>query len=223
MLRKYSFLVPLWVVVLIILLVISLFLLSKLQSSKNQKPAALNRNSSANDSYMTRPSGKDPNSPFWKSWGNQISINQAKEELAFNLKLPSEHNVNLTGKLKVVIAERVPEELAKTQKSRAALLFYSSGVRVMQSFLPRNQVPPTKLSDYKDSASFEQLKRDFKSVNINGVEGIAGAPGAFKNSYGVVERKPGIVTWYKKPLLYTVYGDGYIPLNQLIKIARSFS
>lgn len=176
-------------------------------------------NVTANNPYMVRSYGKDPNSKFWQSWGKGVSLDQAKKNLAFTLRLPSGKQETSLGKLKAVVIEGTPSQ---TEKSRVTVLFYSSGVRVMQSFLPKNEVPPTKLSDYKNSATFKQLKRDFKSVNVNGVEGIAGAPGAFKNSYGVIERKPGIVTWYKKPLLYTVYGDGYIPLSQLIKIARLF-
>lgn len=161
---------------------------------------------------MVRSYGKDPNSKFWQSWGERVSLDQAKKMLAFTLRLPPVNKNNLLDKLEAVVIEGTSEQL-RTEKSRVALLFYSNGVRVMESFLPRSQVPPTKLSSYKDSPNFEQLKRDFKSTNINNVEGIAGAPGTFKNSYEVLERKPGIVTWYKRPLLYTVYGDGYIPLS----------
>lgn len=178
--------------------------------------------STANHPYMTKSYAKSSNSQLWSKWGQKISVNQAKDTLVFKLKLPLKSNNDLTANLEAIIAENVPSSLKKKQKSKAVLLFYSSGIKIMQSFLLGKNVPPTKLSDFKDSSTYQAIQKEYSRVFVNNIEGLAGKPGAFMNINGVVERKPGVVTWYQKPILCTVYGNGYIPLEKLLKVAELF-
>lgn len=222
--KKITLEPPLWLVLLVFaigIILIIYFIYFTVGSQNNENAPKVNIIITANNPYLTRSYGREPNSKFWISWGQHLDIKRAKQRLVFDLKLPSKNRERIIGKLTAVLVEKTPSQL-ETEKSRAVMFFYSSGIRVMQSFLPVNQAPSTLLKDYKHSLFYEQISKEFNSVRINGVEGLAGLPGKFKNSNDVIEIKPGIVTWYKMPILYTVYGDGCIPLNKLIKVAQLF-
>lgn len=208
------------IISLIILNILIYFYPFKIKNDKdynNINTSAIN----SNDSLLTRDLGKNPNSIFWKSWGKELKINNVNHSLTFKLKFPKKDNI-LQAKIKKIIAETVPGSSFKNKKSRVAIIFFDNGIRVIQSNFTKNEIPSTNYKELMKSPYKEQLKKEFIRVVIDGVEGIAGPPGPYINSNGLTEVKPGIVTWYKKPILYTVYGNGKIPLSKLIKFARLF-
>lgn len=173
----------------------------------------------ANDPFMARGIAKHPNSRWWRSWGQRMDLRQTRRKLAFSVRMPSGTRGGLIGRLQAIVALRPAKP---TRRSIVALLFYSSGIRVKQSLLSPADVPSTRMSDYAGTPSYEKIRSEYRRVTVGGTEGLAGPPASFKNRYDVIERRPGVVTWYKKPLLLTVYGDGHIPLNRLIAVAQLF-
>lgn len=62
--------------------------------------------------------------------------------------------------------------------------------------------------------------KDVELIEINGLEGIASEPG-FNIIYGEKHSRPGFVNFWKEGIMYEIYGDSTISLNQLIDVAKS--
>lgn len=216
-----TFKVPVWFAIALIgSLLLTLLVVTKTNDRSNKaiksSPNTLNR----------KPKGdlQNPDSKVWQDWGRKVSVEEASKNMAFNLKLPSgEDAESLAGKLEAVVIEGAQGSDLSKRKSKVAQLFFRSGVRVQQSVDDIATPPPTKLDDYKQNPQqYEEMKRDWQDVEINGVTGMGYEP-INKETMDGIYRAPGAVTWYKDKVLYSVIGNGSLPLEKLIKIASLFN
>lgn len=78
-------------------------------------------------------------------------------------------------------------------------------------------------ADSPDPEQYEEMKKYSQNVKIHDdLIGIGSAP---RKQESVLAKKEilfsGSVSWYQDNIMYSVHGNGHLPLSDLIKVARS--
>lgn len=212
------------IITIVIIIGVSLFLINNQRSNKNNK-SLNNPSKQANGpmNYKTANFSNDPESESEKEWGVKIKEEEIDEKLQFKLRMLPKSYEKISGKLLTIRVHGAPQN---DEKSDAANLFFDSGIKVQQILLPDGTPLIKKLEDYGvDSEEYKEQKKIWKNVDLNGVEGMAYGPLDQETITGGTHRAPGAVSWYSSDnkIGFTLYGNGKIPLEKLLKVARLFN
>ena len=204
--------------VMLIILSSALFLIKK-PNSKPPNVISDNKKASGILNFSSDISN-NPDSATWKEWGTKVSEDEINDKLSFKLTFPPKDKEDISSRL---IAIMVEGDANPGNKVDAVNLFFSSGVRVMQMLWPSTTPPTTRIEDMSDENDQDKYKY-WKNIDINGLDGVGYAPRDQKTMDGLY-RAPGAVSWYepKTNVAFTVYGNGNIPLESLIEVARLFN